>query len=129
MSTEKSLTPAPQHDDERDVGGYASEQSNGNSALESDKEKDLLAQHAEDPALSKKMCLVNNVRSTAHFGLPLALLKFCPSFKSLLFVSPGHHRARLDTLPHQAVLSQRFRVIKLYFMLSRPTRPADQALS
>ncbi|KAL2149779.1 hypothetical protein VTH82DRAFT_8431 [Thermothelomyces myriococcoides] len=60
MSTEKSLTPAPQHDDERDVGGYASEQSNGNSALESDKEKDLLAQHAEDPALSKKMCLVNN---------------------------------------------------------------------
>lgn len=62
MSTEKLPTPPGlQPDEERNLPGYVSERSNEDSMSESDKALDLLALHGQDPALNRKMCLVNNV--------------------------------------------------------------------
>ncbi|KAH6622628.1 major facilitator superfamily domain-containing protein [Chaetomium tenue] len=55
MSTDKNLTEGSQPVDERHVVGYVSD-----SMSESSKEQDLLAHHGQDPALSKKMSLVND---------------------------------------------------------------------
>ncbi|KAL2197013.1 major facilitator superfamily domain-containing protein [Corynascus similis CBS 632.67] len=61
MSTEKLPTPPGlQPDEERNLPGYVSERSNEDSMSESDKALDLLALHGQDPALNRKMCLVNN---------------------------------------------------------------------
>jgi hypothetical protein len=65
MSADKNLTEGSQPVDDRNVVGYFSD-----SMSESSKEQDLLAQHGEDPALSKKMTLVNDVsRACPRLGV------------------------------------------------------------
>lgn len=69
MDSEKSRTPVAPHVDEKDIGGSTSDSERSNvgdiethsASIGGSGSQDLLGHQDEDPAMSKKMHLINNV--------------------------------------------------------------------